>query len=693
MNQKRKREGSSSCFSSVKRQKIKEDYSGKRACISAENKNKMKLSNSPEKDENLSLSKNILKISFKTSLKETIGINLSTIEEIHKLAKIKFNEIKNDKELSYQKILDEVIHIYDLDEDINSFFLEKLNEYYRNKKNEIGESTDGESDSISKLFFNFIFSIKFEKRKKIFLDFQYFGKNEIFTEKDKKFFYNVSIDAIFRNFAKDLCELSDTIKSPKTEMSSEEYIAKLDEIFEKYPFPDFSFKIPIKFGNIELIYINLIVKLHSFFCPLKENSNNCFQKQFNKYEITTKFLAFNFFQDYFNLKEYDIFSLQYIVFCLYTFFVYYEGHEYTIKPTIKEEIFACSRFLYQKFEEKKEYLKEIKEYIKDDIDFDKVDENYLNNNLLIIQYNGKEVKINANHCYILGNKKEYLNDLINGNAYNFEYLRTKKFPLFLDEALNKDFISYVKTFLKSNINKEYFNNLNEIESISEHFFTDKIIDEINNNSIWVKFPLNGVKGITERDTFTVFLNNYIKKDKKEFSNVLSSKVITCGHENNNHVIRLLIHINNYKISKTTPRNKNLYKDLSFNDAVSLYNNQGDMWEHILFGIKISKIYLMGSLYFLDSKNFNLTINEFKKHFMENNRRFFELKPINDKIRTIKENENNTLSKYINEFTDEEFSKDEWLKDEQFIIARNNSETTYGNCQFIECGICGTHAFD
>ena len=242
MNQKRKRECSSTSQNPVKKPRIENDSSEKKACNSAENENKMTLRNNPEKDVNLSLSKNILKIPLKTSLKETNSINLSTIEEIHKSAKIKFNEIKHDKNLTYEKILDEVINIYDLDEDINLCFLEKLNQHYKDKKKEIDESTNGQSDDISKLFFKFVFSIKFEKRKKILEDFQYFGENEIFTEKDEKYFYNVSIDVIFRKLIKDLLDLSSTIKSPNTKMTPEIYLEKLDVIFEKYPFPDSSFK-------------------------------------------------------------------------------------------------------------------------------------------------------------------------------------------------------------------------------------------------------------------------------------------------------------------------------------------------------------------------------------------------------------------------------------------------------------------
>lgn len=55
----------------------------------------------------------------------------NTIEEIHKKALDIFNKIKNEADLDYIRIYDEVIKKYDLDENINGFFLNKLNEYYK----------------------------------------------------------------------------------------------------------------------------------------------------------------------------------------------------------------------------------------------------------------------------------------------------------------------------------------------------------------------------------------------------------------------------------------------------------------------------------------------------------------------------------------------------------------------------------
>ena len=114
-----------------------------------------------------------------------------------------------------------------------------------------------------------------------------------------------------------------------------------------------------------------------------------------------------------------------------------------------------------------------------------------------------------------------------------------------------------------------------------------------------------------------------------------------------------------------------------------------MWEHIIFGEKINNIFLMGSLIVLDNNNYKLSIQEFKKKFQDNNQRK-SIKQINRNIKEIKKNKNNNLIQYINEFNEKEASEDIWLKDYQYITARNNSDFNLGDSQYIYFGICGNH---
>ena len=79
-----------------------------------------------------------------------------------------------------------------------------------------------------------------------------------------------------------------------------------------------------------------------------------------------------------------------------------------------------------------------------------------------IEYNDKKININGNNCYFLGDDEEYMEDLNNEKAYTLEYLRTKKFPLFMDKELNDDYNSYVKDILKSKVITEYINSFKKI---------------------------------------------------------------------------------------------------------------------------------------------------------------------------------------------------------------------------------------
>ena len=634
----------------------------------------------------------IKKKSLKHLSYENFKLNLNTVEKLHNLALTKFNQLKNKNDLSYKTILDEILNkLYDLDETINEFFLEKLREYYEENKINIDKEKDGKSDEIASLFFKYIFTLKSEKRKKISKDYYFFKENELFLEDDKIYFYGGSLEDVFRKFVKELLKISSTVESESSKFSEEKYRDDLIELYSNYRFPNSSYKIPIKFGNKELMYLHFIIELQTILCVEDEGS---YKKKFIQFDFSKRLLAFNFFKDYFESGVYDILSIQYIIFSIKTIFLFWECDIDLIEENIKNKMFACSRFLYQKIEEKKQYLKELKIYIQNMINIDEIDENYLNNNILIFKNNEKEIKINGNNCYFLGNKTSYINDLFNDNVYSFEYLRSLKFPLFMDKYLNDDFNTVVKEFLQSNLTNEYINSLQKIPKFNETVFTDEIIEEINNNTLWVKFPVKQVQGLSDINTYTIYLNNsFNDSDKNKFSCFLSSKIITKVHEDSNHILRLLLAINNYEISKISPKKcQNIYKYYSYNQLMTKYEDQGDLWEHILFGEKLSKFFIMGSLCILNINNFKLKIKEFKTLFQKRNRKY-EIGEINIKIGTIKKNEKNKLIKYINKYGDNDLDKDLWLKNEQYISARNNSAINFNESQFINFGICGTHGFD
>ena len=685
INKKRQREEKFICMTPIKKQKIDENVIVETKANKSDDPKERKIERFIEITPTKFKSKKYKK--KQNLFLEDNDFDPYTINELHNLAKKKFLEIQNDSIVDYTIILDEVLSIYDIDETINNFFLQKLKEYYENNKQTIDEDKTGKSDKIANLFFNYIFTLSPEKRKIQYQNYKYFKENEIFTKNDEVFFYYDNLQLVFKTFINELLKISLSIKDNSTKKTSKQYIEELTQLYSKYQFPSFSYKIPIKYGNKELMYIMFIVKLQTIYCVDNKEKD---KEIFFKYDIADKFIALNYFKEYFLLKTYDDLAIQYIIFCIYIYFKYNEIQYHLLQNDIKEQFFICSRFVYQSFEEKKKYLKQIQSYIKNEVNIDDIDQNYLNNHLLKINYNNNEVELNGNDCFFLGNKTYYLEEIINKKNYTFEHLKKKKFPLFYDnDNLNNDFKAHMKIILQSKLTLQYIKSLKNIPQLDKTIFTDKIIEEINSNSLWVRFPINNVYAITDREIYTIYLSNNVhcKKDEK-FSNNISSKIITNSHEDCNHIARLILSINNFNISKSTPKDE-IFKSKKYNNISILYNDQGDMWEHIIFGDKISNLYILGSFFILDTNNYSLNIAEFQKKFKNNNIPG-KIDVLNSTLKKLKKNENNKLIKYINEFNLDNCEDRKWLKDNQKIVARNNPINSDNWQCMIRTGICGTH---
>ncbi len=618
------------------------------------------------------------------------GSNIKSIEELHNEAINKFNLMKSDDKLTYEEIFNEIISIYDLDESINELFLKKLNNYYCANKITIDNDISGKSDKIAKYFFTYIYTLNYQKRVEFYKMFNYYGENELFLKEDKKFIYKCSLEFLFKQFIKEILNISLTIND-NTEIRKEEndYISTLQKLYEAYSFPNgLGYKIPIKFGNNELMYMDFIIKIQNIFC-INDKGNN--GKIFFKYNIKDKFLALNYFSNYFSLDKYEIINIQYILFCLYVFFRYYDqNYLEDIQYYINKEFLICSKYLYQDFEDKKKYLKELKDYITNDIELDKIDENYFKQNLLKITYDSKTVEINPLDYFFYGTSANHIKEIINQTNFSFEYCKTKNFRLFLnDNELNEDFNAYVKEIMNSNLSLEYIRSFKNLSYIKESIFTnDKIINEINSNTYYVRFPLKNIQGVTDRDTYSIFINSNLEnKNEPKFLNSTTSKVITKSHENLNHVLRLLLNLNGMNIKKYTPREEKIFNKAYYNKITEEFKDQGDKWETIIFGEKINKIFIMGCIQILNISNFKLSIKDFKKKFKIKNKRF-NINTINNELIVAKKNINNRLLKHVKPFEINDNDK-AWLNEEQFIVARNGANEEQNTAQCIFYGFCGS----
>ena len=713
MNKKRGRQPNSSPRKSKKnyekldlKERKHKSYNKKNVQYKNENKNKIFNNNIKEIEKKeykntefiINLRENEEEINFQNENNEVDYIIPKSIKEIKEEIKLKFLLLtEKEKEIiTYKEIEDKFLRIYDLDEDINFFFLKKLNIYYKNNKNIIDqdkEEENNQSNEIASNFFSYLYTLSAEKRKIIIREFNnYFGKNEIFFKKDRQYFHEEPLKMIFNNF---ICDIFDISK--ECNELDEFYFPKFNRLYKKYEFPSAKkeFKIPLKF-NEEILYLEFILRFKSLFCTDPNGEN---EKIFYQYNMNLKLLAFNYFRKFFEQNEKDIFGIEYVLFCLFTFFKYYKYYNTltntnTIRKIIESNFLECSNFLFQTYEDKKLYINKIIDYIQNIEEYNEYINNSKNtnfNNFVIkIKYNKIIYEFLPEDFYFTGEIYEILEAIKSKTNYNFNYLKKHKFLLFDNNDLNEQFENHLNTILKSPLTKEYINSFNGLTNISI-FDNEEIIKEIKENTFWIKFPLQEVSGITDKDIFSVFLNNsFIESINEKYVIEVTSKITTSSQENINHVSRLVLNINDNLIEKKTPIQKAIYKIESYNKLTKKFRDQGDKWEKIIFGNKISNIFIRNALFLLDAESYNLKIEQFREIFKKYQKKFSK-KYIQNYFNDLLSKNKNSLLKKLNEIKPINFKNckdEEWIENSQSIKARidiNNEDETW---QSIKVGICG-----
>ena len=203
MNMKRERTDKLQSATPVKKKKqSKDSYTIEKSNNSAENKSNLSLNLRPRMTKMLAKdSKEKKSLNYKQNKEKAIDIALKTVEDLHREALDKFDKLKVKKTTNYKDILNQILNIYDLDENINEFFLKKLNDYYQKHKNIIDNDLgDESSDKIAALFLKFILTLSYTKRVPLLHKFNYFGDKELFFKEDKKYFYEEPLDVVFKNF-------------------------------------------------------------------------------------------------------------------------------------------------------------------------------------------------------------------------------------------------------------------------------------------------------------------------------------------------------------------------------------------------------------------------------------------------------------------------------------------------------------
>ena len=146
--------------------------------------------------------------------------------------------------------------------------------------------------------------------------------------------------------------------------------------------------------------------------------------------------------------------------------------------------------------------------------------------------------------------------------------------------------------------------------------------------------------------------------------------------------------NNINSDKNTPNKGNIFRKKYYNELAQNYCNQEDIFEVLLFGDKISKLYIMCSLILLDINNFNKKISQFRKEFKKKNEKK-PIKEINEAVKEAKVNSNNLLLQCFSEIADDDILDDSWLENDQGLDMRNIKSQGNDDSQCISIGCCGT----
>ena len=264
-------------------------------------------------------------------------------------------------------------------------------------------------------------------------------------------------------------------------------------------------------------------------------------------------------------------------------------------------------------EDKLKRLKLIKNNIKEDIDKIKI----TNKTLLTLTDEEGDFRFNPMHysyalysepiimCYNIKNKKNM----------DFYYFRSNKFNYFNNNKEKNAFINYINKVLKSNVVKEYYQKVKSFSCYEFPFDDDRI-----SNYFWKKIVFidldNDSWGITTREGFGIFINR--NKGMNPFGLGYGIFVITIIHEFIEKGLKYLINANNKIKSYTNTPNKSLISGKD--NLLSKKLNEGtDLFETLIFGGKVDRIYIGGNHFLMNINNWNISLAQFKKGFKSNNK--------------------------------------------------------------------------
>ena len=265
---------------------------------------------------------------------------------------------------------------------------------------------------------------------------------------------------------------------------------------------------------------------------------------------------------------------------------------------------------------KKEGLQLIKDRIKEDLNKIKINDN----TILTVKEN--DYKFKPIDYYFSSAIKDMdsdtiINSITNKKYMSYHYFLNERFNYFNDEKKSKAFYNYFKEILSSQVIREFFQKVRSFQNFEFPLDNEKIVDYLFEKIICTVFN-RGFWGMTNREGFGIFINKSMNAEEEEsFGLNYGRYLITNSHEVVNHGLRNLINSNSGMKASTETPNQSFINDED-NNITNNLTDGGEKFEALLFGTKNPILTIGGNHFLFNIKNWNTSLEKFKKGFKENN---------------------------------------------------------------------------
>ena len=301
-------------------------------------------------------------------------------------------------------------------------------------------------------------------------------------------------------------------------------------------------------------------------------------------------------------------------------------------------------------------------------------------------------------------KRQKIEKLLNEPQYWTVQRYSRENSPYNNKDLDSLFKKEINIMLKNKVLENLFNEISFCENYKYPYLNEGFLRQVHDSILYMKFPTKLILGLTIKHMGIIIINkdryhkiiNEQKNKNIKFALILSEYSFykaTLLHETNFHYILVILFSNKKLNALYTP--KIVFKNYKIDDKIKL--DFGDKGEVVLFGKKLSELYIKGimNIITLDlwNKNDNIKPIEIGKKFLILNKeaekdeiKIKELIKLSEFTKKLYENINNEkneepfdLEKDIGHYFSRGKVMD--LNEEEFCINSKNFATIFprGEC--------------